>query len=218
MVLGIYGAGGLGREVLELARIINEDGKVWNDIFFIVDGGEAEVIDGCIVYEYETAKLKYNDELAIVLGIGEPAVRERIVQKIVNDNIPVPSLIHPSVHIPKTSNIGKGVIIQFGCFVSVGSTIRDFVFLQPNCAIGHDSVIEDGCVISTFDSIAGGAHIGKNTYIGMGVSIKEHVNVGKDAIIGMGAVVFKDIDDEVIAMGNPARAIKKNYEKSVFKR
>ena len=39
MILGIYGAGGLGREVLELARIIN----TWEKIIFIDDGGGGDV-------------------------------------------------------------------------------------------------------------------------------------------------------------------------------
>ena len=38
MILGIYGSGGLGREVLELARIIN----TWEKIIFIDDGGGGE--------------------------------------------------------------------------------------------------------------------------------------------------------------------------------
>ena len=59
--------------------------------------------------------------------------------------------------------------------------------------------------------------IGANSYVGMGVSIKEGTKIGKDVIVGMGSVVYNDIPDGVIALGNPARPMRENVEKRVFK-
>jgi len=42
------------------------------------------------------------------------------------------------------------------------------------------------------------------------------VKIGDSSIIGMGSVVYKDIPDEVIALGNPARVARKNEDKKVF--
>ncbi len=217
MVLAIYGASGLGREVLELAKIINNSEKRWDEFIFIDDGDVPAVVDGCNVYKFDAAKTKYGLNLEIAMGIGEPTTRGKLFRKIKDEGINTPSLIHPDVHIPETTKIGRGVIIQAGCFVSVGVKIDDYVFLQPKCAIGHDCVIGEGSIISTYDSIAGAVRIGQYSYLGMGVSIKELVSIGDYAIIGMGSIVFKDISDEMIAMGNPARAMKKNDEKHVFK-
>ncbi len=44
MVLAIYGAGGLGREVLELAKIINKKEKLWDSFIFIVDGADSKKV------------------------------------------------------------------------------------------------------------------------------------------------------------------------------
>lgn len=217
MILAVYGAGGLGREVLELARLINKIEKNWDEFIFIDDGDVPYVVDGCDVYKFDLAKNKYGTKLEIVMGIGEPITREKLFQKIRLEGINTPTLIHPDVYIPKNTKIGNGVVIQAGCFVSVGVTIEDYVFLQPKAAIGHDCVIGEGCIISTFDSIAGAVHIGKYSYLGLGVLVKELISIGEYSIIGMGAVVFKDVPDEVIAMGNPARVMKKNEEKRVFK-
>ena len=52
----------------------------------------------------------------------------------------------------------------------------------------------------------------------MGVLIKEGTVIGKDAIVGMGSVVYNDIPDDVIAVGNPARPMRKNIDKKVFKK
>ena len=216
MILGVYGAGGLGREVLELAKIINNKELKWDEFIFIVDGNVSDTVEGCRVFKFDDAKNRYGDELEVVMGIGEPITRGKIFRRIKSEGINSPTLIHPDVYIPENVKIGQGVVIQSGCFVSVGVTIEDYVLLQPKCAIGHDCVIGEGCVVSTFDSIAGGVIVGEYTYLGMGVSVMELVNIGKYAIVSMGAVVFKNISDEMIAMGNPARPVRKNEDKRVF--
>lgn len=215
-VLAVYGASGLGREILELAKIINEKEKKWTDYIFIDDGNVPEVVDGYDVYKYDAAKDKYSTALEIAMGVGEPTTREKLFKKIKNDGISTPTLIHPNVYLPDSTVIGEGVIIQEGCFISVGVRICDYTFLQPKCAIGHDCVLNEGCIISTFDSIAGAVKIGKCTYLGMGVSVMELLSIGDYAVIGMGSAVFKDVPDEMIAIGNPARPIKKNEERHVF--
>ena len=214
--LGIYGASGLGREVLELAMIINAKESKWEQFIFIDDGDVSSTVEGCKVYKYDAAIQKYGHRLEIAMGIGEPTTREKLFAKIKKDSILTPTLIHPQTYIPTSTVIGNGVIIQNGCFISVGVTIKDYAFLQPMCAVGHDCTLEEGCIVSSFDSIAGAVHIGRCSYLGMSVSVKELLKIGDYAIIGMGSAVFKDVPDEMIAMGNPARLMKKNENHRVF--
>jgi acetyltransferase-like isoleucine patch superfamily enzyme len=51
----------------------------------------------------------------------------------------------------------------------------------------------------------------------MGAMIKEGLIVGDDVILGMGSVLHNNLVDDVIALGNPARPMRKNTEKKVFK-
>lgn len=88
--------------------------------------------------------------------------------------------------------------------------------LQPHVVIGHDSRIAEHCVLSTFVNIAGACCIGERTYVGMSTAIRERTTVGGEAIIGMGSVVYHDIAPGLIAMGNPARGMRKNEDKKVF--
>lgn len=216
-VLGIYGAGGLGREVLELAKIINHKEKRWDRIIFIVDGATQKEVHGIQVFDYNDAKKKYGAFLEAAIGIGEPAVREKKFVQLKTDGIMMPALIHPSVYIPDTTSVGKGVVIQYGCFISCDVTIKNFVYIQPQCNIGHDAVLSEGCMISGFGNIAGTVNIGSYTYVGMSAAIREGVSVGNNSIIGMGSVVYKDVPDEMVAMGNPARPMSKNTDRMVFR-
>lgn len=216
MVLGIYGAGGLGREVLELAKIINEREKVWDEFVFIIDGAGGNTVNGVMVYSYEEAINKYKGDLEISMGIGEPAVREKLFAKIKKDGIETATLIHPDVYIPESTKIGKGVTIQTGCCISCNVEIEDYVYIQPQANVGHNDFLKTGCILSGMANLAGNVTIGNYTYVGLSTVIKEGILVGDYSIIGMFSAVYNDIPDEMIAMGNPARPMKRNEEHHVF--
>ena len=65
--------------------------------------------------------------------------------------------------------------------------------------------------------MAGHVTIGQYTYVGMSTAIKEGVSVGYNSIVGMYSAVYKDIESEVVAVGNPARVMKINENRKVFK-
>lgn len=217
-VLAIYGAGGLGREVLELAKIINDKEKRWDGFIFIVDGGgNGDSVEGLDVYDYPEAVKNFKSDMEVSLAIGEPAIRLKIFFKLMKDEVTLATLIHPNVHIPESTTVGTGVTINEGCHISVGIKISDWCYLQPMAGIGHDCVIGRNCIISANVMVCGNVHIGDNTYIAPGVPIKQKINIGKDVIIGMGAVVQMDIEDNVIALGNPARGMKHKDDSRALK-
>ena len=81
--------------------------------------------------------------------------------------------------------------------------------------VTHDVILNQDCCVSISANIAGAAHIGERTYIGMGAHIKQGISIGKSTVVGMGAVVTKDVPDEVICFGNPAKT-KSKRAKAVF--
>ena len=177
-------------------------------------GGEKNKLK---VYTYAEAVDKFkNLNLEISIGIGEPIIREKLFNKIKSDNITAATLIHPAVHIPESTKIGEGVTICLNDFISCNVTISDNVYVQPTANICHDVVLEDGAFISSFCEIAGAAHVGRYSYVGVNSAVRELVKIGSYSIIGMGSAVHKDIPDEVVAFGNPAKIITRNDNKRVF--
>ena len=62
--------------------------------------------------------------------------------------------------------------------------------------------------------IAGSTKIGKNCMIGGQVGIVGHITIGNNVVIGSGSVVTKDIPDNSLAVGNPAKVIRKLNQES----
>jgi len=83
--------------------------------------------------------------------------------------------------------------------------------------IGHDVTIGDYSVISPNASIGGNVNIGPGCYLGSGSIIKNGIKIGDNSIIGMGAVVLKDVKPNSVMVGNPARFLRENLDKKVFR-
>lgn len=221
MNLAIYGAGGLGRELLELARQINETSPRWDKMLFVVDreyyNSDNSIINGIEVITFETAKIIYSkDELELVIAQGEPIEREKLKRKIDSTGYNLTTLIHPNVYIPQSAKIGVGVIIQSNCFISCNTTIKDNALIQGSAILGHDASVGYNSVVSSLCLLAGGVTVGNETYLGVNTVIKEKLIIGSNTIIGMGSSVFRNIENNVIALGNPARIIKRNENNKVF--
>ena len=218
MILFVYGSGGLGKEMVDLAQYINRSDKCWDEICFIDDYINKTYIYNCNVIDFEKAKeLQGKDEAECIVALGESALRQKLFDKCKQAGFKMSSLISPTAVISDTAVIGEGVIISHHVFVSSNCHIENNVLLQPTCDIGHDCIIKENSVISSFAAIAGNCTVGRNTYVGMSAAIREKVTIGNETIISMGAIVMNDIPDEMIAMGNPARPIKPNENKKVFK-
>ena len=103
--------------------------------------------------------------------------------------------------------IGKNVIINKGATIlSPGKVeIEDNVLIGPEVKIATvDHDFYDRHNLLHFGKVT----IKENAWIGIGAIICPGVTIGKNAVVAAGAVVTKDVPDNVVVGGNPARFIK----------
>ena len=219
MNLLIYCAGGFGREVAEIARRINAAQQRWEDIAFVDDGAEESSAGKVEIYRLEHALKTFGtDHIEAVIANGEPFVRKVLLARLESHHVPLATLVDESAVVSPTAIIGAGAVIYPNCFVSSQAVLGRNVAVIAGSMVGHDSILGDNCVVSGHVNLGGGCLIGSETYLGMGTQIKELTRVGTGAIVGMGSIVFSDVPDEVIAMGNPCRALRPNTSNRVFKK
>jgi len=216
MNLFIYGAGGTGCEIVDIALRCNARAPRWENIYF-VDDWLTEAEHYCIkIFRFEEM-LQRTEPYESVIAQGEPRARRALYDKLVASNVALAQVSDPSAVISGTAKLAPGCVIWPGVFVSSMAALEANVIVQINSVVGHDATIGAHSVISSGVSIGGGSAVGSEAFVGMGASVKEKIQVGRHCIVGMGASLFTSLDDGLVALGNPARAMIKNTERKVFK-
>ncbi|OPZ32897.1 MAG: putative acetyltransferase EpsM [Tenericutes bacterium ADurb.BinA124] len=203
----IIGAGGFGREVKWFIDEINGVNKQWNFIGFVDDNlPKGTVINDSNVIG-DVAWL-HEQNLNVVCAIADPIIKKRVLERLTDSKNSYPVLIHPDVRVSKFVNIGEGTIICPGCIITVNIKIGKHVILDYDSTVGHDAIIGDFSTILPGVSISGHVNIEELVSVGTGAKIIQGLRIGKNTIIGAGAIVTKDIPQNVVAVGVPAKPIK----------
>jgi sugar O-acyltransferase (sialic acid O-acetyltransferase NeuD family) len=215
MNLALYGAGGLGREIYEIAQRRNMVSNYWGRIIFVDDFAVEGDYYNTKRVRFETLQ-KVKTDYEVIVAVGEPSARKALFEKLSSAEIKLATLIDPTAIISPSANIGAGVVVCEFSTIHSGVVLGSNSLVQPFCDIGHDINVGKHTVLSPYCVPGGYTIIGEEVFIGMKVAIMEKLHIGNNAIIGMGAAVFRDVPDGATVVGNPARITRGNDEHKVF--
>ena len=141
---------------------------------------------------------------------ADPEEMRYLLSRITGTLIDESSAIFPPFYVNygRHTTIGKNVFINFDCvFLDFGGiTIEDDVFIAPKVCLlteGHPLSPENRHSLTV-----GHIHIKRNAWIGAGATITQGVTIGENAVVAAGAVVTKDVPDNKVVGGIPAKIIK----------
>ena len=208
----VLGAGGFGREVADVVHAVergtgNED--AWMLAGFYDDGAS-----DLNVSRVEALGIPFLGALpdapphagaGLVVGIGNPKVRGAIIRRIKDAGWEFPSFVHPSANIGATFHMGEGCVITGGVQITTNVTLGSHVHLNINSTVGHDAVLEDFVSVNPGAAISGEVRVKEETLIGVGAIVLEGRTVGGRSIVGAAACAVKDVPDDVVVKGIPAR-------------
>ncbi len=217
VALGLYGAGGFGREVAALAPSIFK--KLFPNLsssnillVFIDDNTTLTKVDSIKVMSLDDFLSLTGYELYYCVTIADCSTKKLIVNRLNNFALKPLTLVFNETLIFDQVKIGVGSIVMPGCKISTSVIIRDHVHINFNSYIAHDCVINDYVTISPGVLCCGSTIIQECAFIGAGCTIKQGNSnksrvLGAKSVLGIGSVLISDLPDHQIYAGNPARNI-----------
>lgn len=210
--LVVVGAGGFGRETLDVVEAVNEasDTLVF-EILGVLDSGPSDVnlarlaARGIPFLGSEDAWLEENGKAEYLIGIGSPVIRRTVDEKFVAAGLSAATVVHPAATVGSQATLAGGVVICAGAQVSTNVTLGRHVHLNPNSTIGHDSQLGDFVSVNPAAIVSGEVIVGSGVLVGAGSVILQGLTVGEKAVVGAAACVTRNIDLGLVVKGVPAR-------------
>lgn len=200
--IAIYGASGHGKVVADVAVACG-----YEIAFFVDDDASKLEFYGRKVYRFGAVQNMVN--ISFALGLGSNHARAEKFFMLKEFGFGTPLLVHPSTIVSSTVHLQEAVVVMPNVVINASANISKGVILNSSCVVEHDCVIGEFAHISPLAGLAGGVNIGKRVHIGIGAKVIQGIKIGADSIVGAGGVVVGDIGEKVLAVGVPAKEIKK---------
>lgn len=207
----VYGAGGHARETAWLASRANWHGESLRVEAYVDDarGSEHRSLAGARVVTLDEATREFAGA-AIVIAVGDPAVRARLAHRARDAGFEFATLIDPTSIVGPRVTIAEGTTIAAGCVVTVDVRIGGHVQINVGCTISHDCSLEEYATLAPGVHLSGNVRVEARARLGTGAVVKNGVPgsplvVGRDALVGAGACVVRAIPAGATVMGVPAR-------------
>lgn len=154
------------------------------------------------------AEFDWNIADSYILGIGDNAIRELTVKKIINKEKKVLNVIHPISTIANFATIGSGNYIGPQSIINALAQVGDYCIINSGSIVEHECQISDFVHLGPGSVLAGQVTVGRNTFIGANSVIKQGVSIGDHVVVGAGSVVLRDIPNGEVWVGNPAKKLR----------
>ena len=204
----IVGAGGHGREVLDVVEAMNHREPAFELLGFLddtFDGGEVLGRRGVrvmgTVADLASAGADY------LVAIGSPEVRRRVDQMATEWGLQAAIVVHPSATVGSDIVLGPGAVVTAGVRLTTNIRVGRHVLLNVNVTVSHDCQLDDYVTMNPGARVCGNVTLHQGVTLGAGATVIPGRTVGPWTVVGAGGVVVHDLPARVTAVGVPARPL-----------
>lgn len=166
--------------------------------------------DGFRRWYEEEADNRLNMHGLVAIGGARGCDRLAVHEYFRTFNIPICPVVHPDASVCTTASFGPGTQVLANSVVASDSHLGEACIVNHRASADHECILGNGVHLAPGATLCGCVTIGNNVMIGAGAVILPRVKIGENTIVGAGAVVTRDLPAGIVAIGNPAKIIRKN--------
>jgi len=207
MRIAIVGAGGHATVVGDILLRMREAGAQVEPVAFIDETppGPPRSILSLRIIDGGLDALRTVGCDAVIVAIRENSARRRVSEQLRQAGLLLAIARHPFSMVAPDVDLGPGVVICAGAVVNPSTRVGCSAILNTNASVDHHNVIGDFVHIAPGAHLGGAVTVGDDSLIGIGASVLPRLKIGRRTVVGAGAVVTRDVPDDVVAIGVPAR-------------
>jgi sugar O-acyltransferase (sialic acid O-acetyltransferase NeuD family) len=145
----------------------------------------------------------------IIVAIGDNRARREIYLRTRADGFRSATVVHPTAVVARDVEIGSGCYIRADAVVGVATAIGSNTIFNGAGCLRHHNRVRDHVHIAPGIHSTRDVQIGEGILIGVGTNTKSGRLIGSWSVVGGDSLVTRDIPDGVLALGTPARAIRR---------
>lgn len=138
------------------------------------------------------------------IGIGAPALRDKIYHEMKSRGASFFTLLHPTADINPTASIGEANIFQRGSTVFCDARLGNANYLNGAVNLSHDVTVGESNFFGPFSLVLGKATVGSRNSFAVRATLLPHARIGDDNILEPGAIVYRGCSSSRRLEGNPA--------------
>jgi acetyltransferase EpsM len=203
--LVIFGAGGLGRELLGWINASSEAFRAkWPVTAFVADNATPDMRCAGLPVRRRS---DFASTPRYLLAVGSAEHRRRLANELAALGWEACAWVHETALVGHGVQIGEGSLIFPYDSLASDTKIGRFVLSNGRNIFGHDVTVGDYSVLLGRAWMGGNVAIGENVVVGSSAVIHPGMRIGDGSVVGIGSIVIRHVPAGATVFGNPAKQI-----------
>lgn len=206
-MIGIIGASGHAKIIVDILQRKEPS----QSFIYFSSQQPAEQLKDSVHYQDTLENLHYyrNKVDAWHVAIGNPHIRKAKMEFMFLHEFRLIRALHDQSIRAEQTFIGEATSIMAGVVVNPYASIGKGCVINTMASVDHDCVVDNYVNLGPGCRLAGGVQVGELSDVGTGAIVIPNKRIGRNCMIGAGAVIISDIPDNSVAVGVPAKIMKK---------